>query len=301
MVELDRLYTEKETELRTRRTELKALAEQLGTADTGAIALKQKIALEAYADARSDLARLNAELQQAKDDLNVKQALVDAVNEAQEEAPDDAEPASPDVDDAILAQLADQIEAIDTRMETNRKTAKEPLLSKLSEQYVEERKSLVEKQEKRRKVLEARLQRTNPNTNLANLDSQTIQLKARINILAAKAQAAAKDLEDLRQKAERVGNSSIDLEMMRSESPVSRAGLRADCRRTRKTQSRAAVGPQDQRVSACRCPQESRWQAALPERGGGGRRWFLRRDLPGLVVGRSASSGSTPWPTFPAD
>ncbi len=132
-------------------------------------------------------------------------------------SPDDAEPASPDVDDAILAQLADQIEAIDTRMETNRKTAKEPLLSQLSEKYVEERKSLVEKQEKRRKVLEARLQRTNPNTNLANLDSQTIQLKARINILAAKAQAAAKDLEDLRQKAERVGNSSIDLEMMRSE------------------------------------------------------------------------------------
>ncbi len=80
---MDRLYTEKETELRSRRTELKALAEQLGTADTGAIALKQKIALEAYADARSDLARLNAELQQAKDDLNVKQALVDAVNEAQ--------------------------------------------------------------------------------------------------------------------------------------------------------------------------------------------------------------------------
>ena len=100
--------------------------------------------------------------------------------------PDDAGPAIPDEDDAISVQLADQIEAIDTRMETNRKTAKEPLLSKLSAEYVEARKSLVEKQEKRRKVLEARLQRTNPNTNLANLDSQTIQLKARINILAAK-------------------------------------------------------------------------------------------------------------------
>ena len=44
--ELDRAYVEKETEVRSKREDLKKLAEQLGTSDTETLTLKQKLALE---------------------------------------------------------------------------------------------------------------------------------------------------------------------------------------------------------------------------------------------------------------
>ena len=56
--DLDRIYAEKEAEMRVRRTELKQLAEQLGTGDTAALALKQQIAMQQYAEARNELSRL---------------------------------------------------------------------------------------------------------------------------------------------------------------------------------------------------------------------------------------------------
>ena len=144
---LDKHYDEKEAEIRKRKSEIKSISEQLGVGDSGAVALKQRVALEAYADARTGLAKLRAELQQAKDDLHVKQAVLTA-SQPKAQASTDAE-------------------------------AKNAKPSKLGLRIVE--------------------------------------LKARIEILSAHEQAAAKDLDDLRQKAERVGNSSIDVEMMRRD------------------------------------------------------------------------------------
>jgi polysaccharide biosynthesis transport protein len=72
--ELDKLYTEKETELRTRRTELRQLAEQLGSGDTAALAQKQQMSLQEYAEARSERSRLRTERRRAEDDLRIKEA-----------------------------------------------------------------------------------------------------------------------------------------------------------------------------------------------------------------------------------
>jgi capsular exopolysaccharide synthesis family protein len=69
--ELDKLYKEKEEESRSKRTELKTLADQLGTGDSGALALKQQIALQQYGESRNELSRLRTELQKAKADLQV--------------------------------------------------------------------------------------------------------------------------------------------------------------------------------------------------------------------------------------
>ena len=111
--ELDRLYTEKETEMRSRRTELKQLAEQLGTGDTGALALKQQIALQTYAEARNELSKLRSELQRAKDDLQMKQAWLKALQSAPQQAP---EPEPVTTADPVLTRLAEQIEDVDTHL-----------------------------------------------------------------------------------------------------------------------------------------------------------------------------------------
>jgi hypothetical protein len=72
LAEIDKLYTEEETELRARRTEIKPLAEQLGSGDTAASAMKQQIALQDYAEARRELPRVHRDLQRAQNDLQIK-------------------------------------------------------------------------------------------------------------------------------------------------------------------------------------------------------------------------------------
>jgi capsular exopolysaccharide synthesis family protein len=210
LIELETLYNEKETDMRKRRTELKLLAEQLGTGDTGALALRQQIILQSYAEARNELSKLRAELQRAKDDLQIKEAWLKAMKTAPEQA---AEPDLATAADPKLIQMSEQIEDIDARLETVRKQVKEPLLSKLTAEYKERKKTLENQVEERRKTLGKKMQKTNR----VNLDPQMAELKARIDILAAQEKAAAKDLEEQRAKAERIGGGSIDVEMMRSE------------------------------------------------------------------------------------
>jgi len=212
--EINKLYAEKEAEIRTRRIKLNGLAEKLGTDDTGALALKQQITLQQFNEARNDLARLRAELQRAQDDLQIKEAWdVEAVI-----APDPK-----------LAPLLQEIDKIDIQLAELRVKLKEPQFTKMAVELLRRRKTLVDQAEKRREELLARLQSKTPDKTQvkspvktpdkspADLDPQIAELKARIDILTAQEKAAVKNLEERRQKAERIGNSSTDLEMMRSE------------------------------------------------------------------------------------
>ncbi len=208
--DLDRLYDEKELEMRNGRTELKQLAEQLGTGDTGALALKQQIILQQYAESRNELSRLRTELQRARDDLQIKQAWIKALETGTQPAPDLETLAATD---PVLARLSEQIEEIDKRLTSVWQKVSEKLYFKISADDLQLRKSLVEKQAKRRAELVAKL----PKISRTNLDPQIAELKVRIDILAAQEKAAVEDLDKQRQKAEQVGNSSIEVEMKRSE------------------------------------------------------------------------------------
>ena len=137
--------------------ELKATGRAIGTGDTGALALKQQIALQQYAEARNEYARLRSELQRAKDDLQMKQAWLKALKDAPQQA---AEPEPVGVDDPTLAQLPEQIEEIDTRLADH---AREDSRNRCSRSFRRSTRqpgrSLAEKAAKRRKELGARCTR----------------------------------------------------------------------------------------------------------------------------------------------
>ncbi len=208
--DLDHLYTEKESEMRTRRTELKQLAEQLGTGDSAALALKQQLALQQYIESRNELVRLRTELQRSEDDLEGKQAWLKVLENAVQH---DADPEALAAADPKLARLMDSIEEIDERLVMIREKLKEPLYTKVTEEYKAAKKALTEKAAKRQKELEARFKKARQ----GDQDPEIVKLKSRIGLLKAQEHAAAKDLEAQRLKTERFGNSSIDMEMMRSE------------------------------------------------------------------------------------
>ena len=148
------------------------------------------------------------ELQRAEDDLQGKLAWHKVLEAAP--TPDSSFQAATD---PMLARMSERLEEIDERLAVIREALKEPLLSQVSAEYRQMKKALIEKAAKREKELGARLQKANQE----NQNSAIVELTSRVNILKAQVKAAANDLELQRVKAERFGNSSIDMEMMRSE------------------------------------------------------------------------------------
>jgi polysaccharide biosynthesis transport protein len=208
--ELDRLYGEKEMELRRKRTELKRLAELLGTGEPGALALKQQIALQQYAEARNELSRLRTELQRTRDDLQTKMAWIKAL---ESEPPSAADPEAIAAADPIVAKLTDQIEELDSHLAELRQRLKGTFRTTLTADYVQKKASLQKKLEERRQ----QLAKTVKKSSKINFASQLAELNARITVLAAQEELAAKELDQQRKNAEKFGNSSVDIEMMRGE------------------------------------------------------------------------------------
>lgn len=84
--ELDRAFVEKETEVRAKRSDLKQLAEQLGTSDSDAISMKQKLALEELTSSRQEVTKMQSELRQYQREIAGLEASLKDANE-QEQAP----------------------------------------------------------------------------------------------------------------------------------------------------------------------------------------------------------------------
>ncbi len=77
--ELDRAFTEKEQEIRSRRKTLKKLASELGTSATEALTTKQKFLVDELGINRQELAKVQAELRCARGDLAAWQAVLKSV------------------------------------------------------------------------------------------------------------------------------------------------------------------------------------------------------------------------------
>ena len=80
--ELDRAYVEKETEIRGKREDLKKLAETLGTSDTEALNMRQKLALEELSLLRQELIKAQFEVRRQQGELAAQQALLKSLDAA---------------------------------------------------------------------------------------------------------------------------------------------------------------------------------------------------------------------------
>jgi polysaccharide biosynthesis transport protein len=217
------IYTDKEAEIRRRRTEVKQLAEQIGTADPGALAIKQQLAIQQLAEAGSELGRRRSELERAQNELALARQRSLAVAAERDVA--DAYPVlwwlywetyesgdqgeSSDAD-PIVAGLKNDIEGIDRRLTEIRKQAKKPLASQLTEELEQDREKLARRLADREKKLKKTATAFNPYAGLAELES-------RVKLLKAEEEPAAKRYEEMQKKADRLGSSSVDVDMMRHE------------------------------------------------------------------------------------
>jgi hypothetical protein len=73
--QLQQLYSDKETEARTRRSQLKEVAERLGISDSGGAKIRQQIALEKSLGSLRELAAAKHDLRRARGEVKVQKIL----------------------------------------------------------------------------------------------------------------------------------------------------------------------------------------------------------------------------------
>lgn len=208
--QLDRAFTEKETEVRNKMSALKQLAQQLGTGDEEALRLKQQLAVQELSDYRRELIRTQFQLQQAEgeraavnemlakiEDLDISLYEVDNLVRQDPVASDIAKQLAfqrqvwgytssvirPDAQEKYAAKSRDDLQALEAMFQQRSEELREGVRS-LKRSELEEKQLLKE-------------------IDVAMLTQREKQLRAGV--------------EQKEQQAARLSESSIDLEMMRSE------------------------------------------------------------------------------------
>lgn len=208
--DLDRVFNEKEGEVRQVRTALKALAEDLGTSDRETITLKQQIAMQQYAEYQRQLMQAQFELRRTKGELDAQVALLEAVNdqdisdyEIDSLARND--PVARDLQTELAWRRMDMA-YIDSHTAENQKAR---YASKYKTDFESLRSQLAEVYDSIREGLKA-MRRSEINKEIQKLEAQfagLVEFEKRL----------ANEVDVKRQEAERLSTSSIDLEMMRNQ------------------------------------------------------------------------------------
>ncbi len=208
--EMDRLYTEKETEVRSKRTDLKALAEQLGTGDSQSLALKQQYALQLYTAYRTELIELQCELRRLHGELTIRRASLENIDEFK--LPESDLDAAVKVD-PLSVQLEAKRELLESNIDEVSTSFQGPVAESRIKALRKELDALAERQSLRREQLRTEL----THKHRRSLEDEVAWLSSQIAVLNQQEQQFRVDAEQQRKVAEQFGGSSIDVEMMRAE------------------------------------------------------------------------------------
>lgn len=208
--ELDFVCNEKENELRSKRVDIKRMATQLGTGDTEALTLKQQIALETFSQFRQELTRVNFQLMQAEGALKTQRQVMDNA-EAMEVSEFELELAAQE--DTVGQQLLMVLAAMRQRMAFDAASATEAGISTSSDRRGRDLMAITQQYEARKEELRDNLRIRKH----VELDTAIKELEAQVAILREQSKQIAADVETLREDAEKIGESSVDLELMRGE------------------------------------------------------------------------------------
>jgi len=208
--ELERVHAEKQAEMRSKRTELKQLAEHLGTADDEALTLKQQIYLQQFAAFRNELIKIQFEVMRAEGEIEAKKSLLKNFDELQIS---EYELETAARNDLIASQLMQTMMGIRNAMAYTEATAVPDSVSKVGAKQNRNMKAIANQFELRKvELLEELKIRMR-----ARLESDVRTLAAQLEILRGHEKTLELDVGHMRQEAEDFGESSVDIQVMRSE------------------------------------------------------------------------------------
>ncbi|MGD0516260.1 MAG: hypothetical protein ABSA26_01885 [Thermoguttaceae bacterium] len=209
--ELDRLYTDKDLEVRNKRNDLKQLAEQLGTAETENLNLKQKLTLEELAAYRQELARREFEVGRLRSDLASRQAELKAVQSADIS---DLECEMFAQSDSVLKNLSQEILQRKMGKESSSQTQTP---EDKSSKDAEKRKGELDRLEKDYADRIAQIREEIRHKRQTDVEKEIKRVEAAIEIANKQQRNNEQDVQRLKKMAEQFGSSSVDVEMLRAD------------------------------------------------------------------------------------
>lgn len=207
---LDTAWNAKRQEVKAKRTTLRDLAKQLGTADTKAVQLKQQIALQQYASFAGELVRTQFELRRAVNEAKGQQAMLRTVGtreipeyELNHFAQDD--PAARQ----LLAELNWR-----TRDVAHTESVTVPgAVSPYAQRFRRDLQSVQQQYDNLGNQLRGNLL----DKKRAEIAARIEQLEIEIAVLSEQKKQFEQDVEEKRKEAEEFGGQSLDIEMMRAD------------------------------------------------------------------------------------
>lgn len=238
---LERVYAEAEGKARSRRAELRRLADTLGTSDSDSLSLAQQGAVQQFGLVRNELTKTRFELMRAQGKLDIlKQRRGEVAQASAESATTSSQDGSnkdlsvaaiahESIDfsevelqelimtDSISNNLQAEIEKLKEHLSYIQSSLKEdaakPYLAKHQPRLEELESKLAARQEHLRKLLVARSASRGITTPKNELEDVTL----RVAILQQQEAELAAEVAKLEEEAKKFGRSSVDVEMMRAE------------------------------------------------------------------------------------
>ena len=209
--ELDRLYTDKDQEVRNKRNELKQLAEQLGTAETENLSLKQKLTLEELASYRQELVRSQFEVGRLRGDLASRNAELEIVKNT---PISDLECEMFAQSDPVLKNLSQEImwRRMDSQYTSGALKPGGKKSNKFLDKYQGELDQFQRDYDERMEKVKEEIMRKR----LIDVEREIKRVQAGIEITTKQRAANDDDVQRLRKLAEQFGSSSVDVEMLRA-------------------------------------------------------------------------------------
>ncbi len=211
--DLEKAYAERLAEKRGKWDELNRVADQVGSGDTGALSIKQQLALQQFNESRTELSHLRGELQRAQTSLKAKLAASKGTP-AKSKASVDADAAVEA--DRAYAQLEQELAGVEQQISEVRSVAKGGIARAKIETLLQQRAAVEDQLAARRQKITERLEQA-ASRDGSSKDGELKELQANVALLADQVQEDEKDLEIQKQQVFLFGHSSIEVEMLRSD------------------------------------------------------------------------------------
>jgi polysaccharide biosynthesis transport protein len=218
--ELDRLYTDKDQEVRNKRNDLKTLAEQLGTAETENLNLTQKLTLEELATYRQELARSEFEVGRLRSELASRQAELKAV---QSTDISDIECQMYAQNDATLRNLMQEIQYRKMDSEYTSGALKDS--GKKASRFLDQYQVQLDRFEKDYADRMTKIKEEIMHRRQSDVEREIKRTEASIEMASKQQRSNEDDVQRLRKLAQQFGSSSVDVEMLRADIGVKEKSL----------------------------------------------------------------------------
>lgn len=208
--ELDKAFATQEKNIRERRIELKQLTEKLGTDEKEALNLKEKLALDELNVYRQELAKNLFEIRQIQGALAAQQGMLRGI-ESVEIA--DAELDAMVQNDPVARQLFIELgwRSTDQAYNQGRAVAGKP--SHIQDRYQQDLKTLQAQFDARRATLVDVLRQRKR----AIAQAEIFKLESSLEVMKEQEKIIQAEVDDKQREAEKFGQSTVDVEMMRAD------------------------------------------------------------------------------------